>query len=490
MTSPPPPLGYDRTRLVPTVVHLGPGVFHRAHQAVYCDAVLRTGEREGAVRAISLRSGAVRDALAPKDFVYHVVERSAPADRPTPGGATERVRTVGALLGIDVVREDHVALSALTDPMVTVVTTTVTEYGYCSVTPGGPLDVDRPEVRHDLDSSRTPRSLPGLLVEALRLRRAAGTAPFTIACCDNLPRNGRATARVVTDFAECCDPSLAEWIRGNVAFPSSMVDRMVPGTTDADRDRLEAAGIDDPWPVVTEPFTQWVLEDVFPSGRPRWERAGVEFVSDVALHEQAKLRTLNAAHSALAYWGLLAGHRLVWQAATDPGLVAAVKDLLATEVLPTLQSPPGWDLAAYAHAVLRRFANAALPYTTAKVAGDGSQKLAVRVVPTVRARLAAGASAPRCAQLLASWIVCVAGPSAGGLEVVDPAVPTSPGLQTGRSDPDATTDRLLTLPGFFDPAVPRELAFVAQVRDVVRQLWGVDPPDARTEPTPASVEGR
>jgi len=466
---------YDRGSLAPTVVHVGPGVFHRAHQAAYADAVLRTGSRAGAVWGVSLRSPATRDALARNDFVYHVVERAS--------AGPDAVRPVGALLGIDVAAEGvEPALARLVDPAVTVVTITVTEHGYCATHPGGPLDARRPEVLHDLRTPEAPRSLPGLLLEALVRRRAAGTAPFTVASCDNLPGNGTATARVVLDLAEYREPSLAAWVRGNVAFPSSMVDRMVPATTDDDRRRLLDDGIDDAWPVVTEPFSQWVLEDVFPAGRPPWERAGVELVPDVARHEQAKLRILNAAHSALAYWGLLAGYRHVSEAAADRVLRAATRDLLATEVVPTLRRPPGWDLQEYAEQVLRRFSDPALPYTTAKVAGDGSQKLAVRLLPTVRAHVRAGTSAPRCAQVLAAWVACLAGPRAAVLEVADAGLDAvldgvSPGASPARAGglpPSGAVRRLLSLPGFLDPTVPAECAFVREVERVAQGLWHRD----------------
>jgi fructuronate reductase len=452
MTRTTPFTSYDRASLTPTIVHIGPGNFHRAHQAVYCDAVLRSGERSGGVWAVSMRSAGVRDRLEGAGFVYHLVERAH-----GPDGATQVVHPIGALLGVDVASQDvERALARLVDPAVTVVTITVTEHGYCAVGPAGPLDLTRAEVIHDLRHPRSPRSLPGLLLEALVRRRAAGGAPFTVASCDNLPGNGPATSRVVLGLAECRDPRLAEWVLGNVAFPSSMVDRMVPATTDDEAAGLWRLGIADPWPVVTEPFSQWVLEDVFPTGRPSWERAGVELVSDVRLHEQAKLRILNAAHSALAYWGLLAGHRLIWQAVADPPLLAATRDLLGAEVLPTLATPPGWDLPAYAERVLQRFANRSLPYTTAKVAEDGSQKLPIRVVPTVRALLAAGAPTTRCAQLLAAWAMCLTGPRAGGLAVRDV------GLRD--TSPDVAVDRLLSLPGFFDPAEPQERDFISYVQ--------------------------
>ena len=448
---------YDRASLRPTVVHVGPGGFHRAHQAVYADTLLRSGERSGAIWAVSLRSSAVRDALARNGFVYHLVERPSGDARP-----------IGALLGIDVAAEGiEPALARLTDPAVTVVTVTVTEHGYCAVGPGGPLDPTRPAVRHDLERPHAPCSLPGLLLEGLVRRRAAGTAPFAVASCDNLPGNGRATARVVGDLAECRDPRLAEWVRGNVAFPSSMVDRMVPATTDVDRALLRDACVADDWPVLAEPWSQWVVEDVFPAGRPAWERAGVEMVADVGRHEQAKLRILNAAHSALAYWGLLAGHRWIWQAAADPALLAATRDLVTTEVLPTLQSPPGWDLPAYRDRAFVRFANGALPYATAKVAADGSQKLPVRLLPTVRARLAAGAPAPRCAQLLAAWAACVRGPRAGEFAVADAGLGDGGAPQTELPAVGA----LLAEPGFLDPANPCQRAFAAQVVRYAGAMW-------------------
>ena len=479
MTVPAPFAGYDRTVLRPTVVHIGPGVFHRAHQAVYADTVLRTGAAEGAIWGLSLRSAGVRDALAPAGFLYHVVERAARTD--PVDDAPVAVRRIGALLGIDVAAQDvEAALARLVDSAVTVVTTTVTEHGYCAVRPGGSLDTARPEIVHDLRAPHAPQSLPGLVLEALVRRRAAGTGPFTVACCDNLPSNGAATARVVTELAACHDASLAEWLVGNVAFPSSMVDRMVPATSDEDRAFVRRLGIADAWPVVTEPFSQWVLEDTFPAGRPPWERAGVELVTDVAAHEQAKLRILNAAHSALAYWGLLAGHRYVWEAAGDPVLRAAAAELLADEVLPTLEPPRGWDLTSYARRVLDRFANPALPYTTAKVAADGSQKLTVRLVPTVVARLARREPAPRCAQVLAAWAVCVAGPRAPEIAVGDAALAlaraSSPSLPAndGSASPDRATEALLALPGFLDATSDVQRRYGAEVARHARALWAGD----------------
>lgn len=461
---------YDRRRLLPSIVHIGPGVFHRAHQAVYCDDLLRTGAVDAAVWGISMRSPVVRDALAPDDFVYHVVERSDPGSSAT---TRESTRTVAALMGITVAADDvEAALARMTDPAVSVVTITVTEHGYCATGPGGPLDTSRAEIEHDLAEPCAPRSLPGLIVEALVRRRAAAVAPFTVASCDNLPSNGRAVARVVGDLAECRDPLLADWIAGNVAFPSSMVDRMVPTTTEADRARCRAAGIADAWPIVTEPFRQWVLEDTFPGGRPDWDRVGVELVSDVSLHEQAKLRVLNAAHSALAYWGLLAGHEFIWQAAADPVLLTATRELLEREVIPTLRTPAGWNLHRYAEVVLTRFSNQALQYRTTKVAGDGSQKLAVRLMPTIRALLDSGRPAHRCTQVLAAWAATAVGPRHDEFDLTDDALDRGPIGDLRRRTSHPTSDEavaaLAALPGF-ERADERVLT--ALVVQQAQRLW-------------------
>jgi fructuronate reductase len=322
--------------------------------------------------------------------------------------------------------------------------------------------------------------LPGLIVEALHRRRTAGPSPFTVASCDNLPANGKAVARVVCELAEHRDPVFASWVSGNVAFPSSMVDRMVPATTDADRTWCRENGIDAAEPIVTEPFTQWVLEDHFPAGRPDWGSVGVELVDDVARHEQAKLRSLNAAHSALAYWGLLVGHDYIWQAVDDPVLLAATNEFVECEVIPNLEVPAGWDLERYAAQVMGRFGNRALPYTTAKVAGDGSQKLPVRLMPTVAALGAAGRPAPRSAQVLAAWLAVAVGPRARTFAIDDPALNGGPaadvvrrGLADGVTVGEAV-DLLHRLRGFVLPRRPDPLSISAQVIRAAHQMWHGD----------------
>jgi fructuronate reductase len=458
---------YDLVGVRPSVVHIGPGVFHRAHQAVYGDEVLATGSVTGGICAVSLRSADLHRALARQGHLYTLLERGAGGDR---------ARLIGAIRETVVAAGNpEAALRRLTDPAVQVVTITVTEAGYCSAGPSGPLDTSRPEVAHDLAHPGAPRSLPGLLVEALARRRAAGTAPLAVVSCDNLRANGPATRRVIGELAEHRGGDLADWIRGTVAFPSSMVDRMVPATTEDVRAlAAERTGMADAWPVVAEPFSQWVLEDAFPGGRPPWERAGVELVADVAPFEQAKLRILNGAHSALAYLGLLAGHATIADAVEDAVLRSVVQAMLRHEVMPTLAPPPGLDLPTYAATVLRRFANRPLAYATAKVAGDGSQKLPVRILGAVADRLAAGATVERLALVVAAWAACVLGPRSGELGVRDPELERLLGSpSTPVHDPAVAVDRLLGLDAVFGP-LGRTPAFTGALRRHAASLWRED----------------
>jgi len=263
---------YDRSRVTPGIVHLGLGAFHRAHQAVVIDDCLATGATSWGIIGASLRSPDTRDALAPQDHLYTVAVRAAE-------GTGHRV--VGALLDSVVGREKPAALvERMADPAIRIVSLTVTEKGYCHTPQTGDLDERHPDVVHDLNNLDAPRSAPGFIVAALARRRALGMQPFTVLCCDNLAANGHTVQRIVTQFAALRSKDLGKWIADKATFPSTMVDRIVPQTTDADRDAIAAAlGLRDAWPIMTEPFTQWVVEDRFAAGRPDLAAAGVELVS-------------------------------------------------------------------------------------------------------------------------------------------------------------------------------------------------------------------
>ena len=270
---------YDRAAVATGIVHLGVGAFQRAHQAMYTDAALAAGDRRWGIVGASLRSPAVRDQLSPQDWLYTLAVR---------GAEGERLQVIGALKDVLVAPEDPAgAAAALCDPAVAIVTLTVTEKGYCHDPAKGTLDESHPDILHDLANPDAPRSVPGFIVEALRRRKGAGVPSFTVLCCDNLPHNGRTVAAIVTRFSALRDKHLAHYIANEVAFPSTMVDRITPATTDEDRRAIsDRLGVEDAAPVVTEPFSQWVIEDRFPLGRPDWAIAGAEFVSDVAPYEK------------------------------------------------------------------------------------------------------------------------------------------------------------------------------------------------------------
>lgn len=396
------------------IVHLGIGAFHRAHQAVYVDDCLAAGERGWAILGASLRSPRTRDALGAQDGLYTLIIRSDEEQNARVIGSVRRV--------LYVPQELDTLLEAMCAPAIRIVTLTVTEKGYCHDPATGELADSHPDIRHDLSTPHLPRSAPGILVEAIRRRRSAKVAPFTVLCCDNLPQNGRTVRRIVTRLAELIDPDLARYVAGEVAFPSTMVDRIVPATTDRDCAELESLGVRDAWPISAEPFSQWVIENHFASGRPRFEDSGAELVADVAPYEEMKLRLLNGAHSSLAYLGYLAGHETIDSAVADPVFARFIRRLMDEEVTPTLKVPSGFDVTAYKERLLSRFANKALQHRTWQIAMDGSQKLPQRLLNTVRERLRAGAPIERLALAVAGWMRYVAGVDEDGrpIDVRDP----------------------------------------------------------------------
>ncbi len=401
--------------------------------------------RRGAVLGISLRSSGTRDALAPQDWLYCRAERD---------GTGEQLAVMAALTGVVV--GAGAALEHLVDPAVRIVTLTVTEKGYCRDAATGALDEDDAAIRRDLAMPDAPGSVPGLLAIALRRRRDAGVAPFTVLSCDNLPANGATTRRVVTRFAALVDPSLGHFVADRVAFPDCMVDRIVPATSADDRIRIDAAlGVHDAWPVVCEPFSQWVIEDRFPQGRPAWELTGAELVSDVRPYEDMKLRLLNGSHSSIAYLGQLAG----WQTVADAIAVPELREhigALMSEVATTLVLPGSVDLDGYRDALLTRFANPALRHRTAQIAMDGSQKLPQRLFAPALVRLAAG-------QRVAAHRAWVSLPGCGSCKgapmmerrctLDDPQAERLRAVASAAQDPAALCDAMFAMADIVPPAL-------------------------------------
>ncbi|WP_373824679.1 mannitol dehydrogenase family protein [Achromobacter insuavis] len=394
---------YDRGTLRAGIVHLGLGAFARGHLAAVNEAAIHaSGDPRWGICGVSLRQADTRDALAPQDGLYTLALRSANAE----GRPQARLAVIGCLLETLVAPEDPQAvLARIASPYTRIVSLTVTEKGYCHDPASGALNLAHPDIVHDLGQPLAPRSTIGFLVWGLQRRRAAGLGPVTLLSLDNLPSNGHLLRGLVLAFAAQVDARLAEWIGQACTFPCSMVDRIVPRTTDEDRAAVaQALGMTDAWPVQAEPFLEWVVEDHFAADRPDWAAGGARFAAEAAPFETLKLRMVNGAHSALAYLSVMAGWATVDQAVAQPALRRYLADLMRTEIAPTLPALPGLDLAAYQERLLQRYANPALRHQTRQIAMDGSQKMPQRLLGTLRARLAADRPITGLALALAGWL--------------------------------------------------------------------------------------
>lgn len=399
---------YDRAGLTPGIVHIGPGAFHRAHQAAYVDGILRHDPR-WAISAVALNSTGVADALAPQDGLYTLALL----------GAETRHRVIGSIVELLTAHRRDAILSRIAAPTTRIVTTTVTEKGY-HLDGNGALDLDHPAIVRELTGAE-PSTLSGWLVAGLAARRAAGGGTITLMACDNLADNGARFRRAVRDLAAACDPDLAAWIDDHVRFPSTMVDSITPASDDALRASIRAAtGLDDAWPIQREAFSQWVIEDDFAGDRPPFDLAGAQFTRDVHGFENAKLRLLNGAHSTLAYLGILMGLATVRDAMACAPLAAFAERLMREDIAPSIAPPAEMDLSAYIADVLARFANPAIAHQLAQIAWDGSQKLPYRLCDTIRDARAAGRPVERLAVPIAAWFRFLEMRKASGEQLVDP----------------------------------------------------------------------
>jgi fructuronate reductase len=377
------------------IVHLGLGNFHRAHQAVYTEqAMLAAGGDWGICGVTVLDEPVMQQVMNEQDNLYTVLT----SDRD--GQQAQIVRSIRRVLVAP--RQQAKVIAQMCDPRVRIVSLTVTEKGYCYDARTGGLDFKHPFIEHDLAHPDTPKSVPGYLVAALRQRR---DNPFTVLSCDNLAHNGTILRNVVLQFATAIDPALGEWIAQAVHFPSTMVDRIVPATTDEIREIVAGKiGCFDAWPVPGESFRQWVIEDDFPLGRPAWDKAGAMLVNDVIPYELAKLRMLNGTHSTIAYLGVLAGLETVDAAIADPAVFALIRAMMSDEIAPTLTVPDSFDRLAYRDQLLTRYANPNLKHKTMQIASDGSLKLPPRLLGVIGERLAAGQPCRRAMLAVAAWM--------------------------------------------------------------------------------------
>lgn len=405
---------YDRSNLKTRMVHIGFGAFHRAHQALCSDKLAEQGSDWGYCE-VNLNSGDLIQALREQNLLYTLTEMA---------DDSLQTRVIGVIIQALHGKSDGIeaVINAMSQPEVAIVSMTVTEKGYCHQPASGNLNPDHPDIVHDLQNPDSPRSLPGLILAAIRRRRKQDLPAFSVMSCDNMPENGHVIRNVIVQLAQYQDPALADYIQQHITFPSTMVDRIVPAMTDAAFAALNARlGCSDPVAVEAEPFFQWVIEDNFVNGRPAWEKAGAELVSDVLPYEEMKLRMLNGSHSFLAYLGFLAGYEYISDCMADPHFRAAARSLMVDEQAPTLRTQ-GVDLNAYADSLIARYENRAIKHRTGQIATDGTQKLPQRMLDSLRWHLQRGSDCDLLLLGVAGWMRYVGGIDEKGqpIEIRDP----------------------------------------------------------------------
>ena len=447
---------YDPADVRQGIAHIGVGGFHRAHQAIYTEALLNRGEaREWGICGVGLRreDRAMQQALAAQDHLYTMLVLG---DEPG-----LEVRVVGAINGMLLAEDSPAALiDKLADPAIRIVSLTITEGGYCIDDSTGEFMAHLPDIQHDLAHPEAPRSVFGFLCAALAKRRAAGTPAFTLMSCDNLPHNGAVTRKALLAFAHLADHELAGWIDSHVSFPNAMVDRITPMTSDAHRAQLtERHGVEDAWPVVCEPFLQWVLEDKFVNGRPAWEKVGVQFTDDVTPYEEMKIKLLNGSHLALTYLGFLKGYRYVHETMNDPLLRRYVRTFMDLDVTPQLAPVPGIDLDDYKDTLIERFSNQAIADQLERVCSDGSSKFPKFIVPTLNRLIEDGRPLERAALVVAAWALYLKGVDENGTTYRIPD-PRAEFCQALVADDDRVRERVLGVEVIFGTAIPQSAAFV------------------------------
>ncbi|MFA9231047.1 MAG: mannitol dehydrogenase family protein [Microgenomates group bacterium] len=407
---------YDRSKLTPGIVHIGLGNFHRAHMAVYLDDLFAMGEsHDWAILGAGVRAGdaKMREALLAQDCLSTVIELD-------PAGKS--ARRIGSMIGFIEVQEDNAALIAeMAKPRIRIVSLTVTEGGYFIDPVTGTFDTTAPDIV--ADAANPHRTAFGAIIAALKLRRAAGIAAFTVMSCDNLPGNGHVTAAAVIGLARVSDPALADWIAANVAFPNGMVDRITPATGPRERSLAESFSLSDPVPVTCEPFRQWVVEDTFPSGRPALEKVGVTFTSHVHAFEAMKIRILNGGHATIAYPGGLMDIEYVHEAMAHPLILGFLNKVERDEIIPTVAPVPNTDLADYYALIVQRFSNPEVADTERRLCLDGSNRQPKFIVPALRERLAAGGTIAGLSLVSALWCRYCFGTTDAGtvIEANDPS---------------------------------------------------------------------
>jgi mannitol 2-dehydrogenase len=456
---------YNRAAVRQSIVHIGVGSFHRAHQGYYLDRLLHDSPAsEWGICGVGLleRDAPMRDALLPQDCLFTVMEL---------GPKSRQAHVVGSLLRyLYAPGNPEPVLEKMASAECRIVTLTITEGGYYLNHGTGEFDFEHADIRTELAQPREPKCSFGFLAEALERRRRRGLPPFTVLSCDNLQHNGDIARRMFLSFADRSNPELAKWVEQNCTFPNSMVDRITPATTDEHRSILsDSFGVIDAWPVVTEPFHQWVVEDSFVNGRPSWERVGVQMTSDVTPYEKMKIRLLNGSHQALCYAGLLLGHETVHQAMADDDVRKYIWNLMDREVSPLIPEMEGIDLQEYKSCVIQRFANPSIKDPLARIAMESSARMPKFILPSILEQLSRGAPVPLLSFAVACWFRFLAGRDDRGnaLALIDPMAEK---LRRKALEGGAEPGPLLSVEELFGNALPNSAVFRAELGSALRTL--------------------
>ncbi|HEV3209297.1 MAG TPA: mannitol dehydrogenase family protein [Chthoniobacterales bacterium] len=457
---------YDRQKVGQSIMHVGVGGFHRAHQALYMDDLFHQGSdlQWGYCGVGLLKPDArIRDVMLSQDCLYTLVERSLAGDK---------ARIIGSIVNFLFAPDDpQKVIEQMASPQTRIVSLTITEGGYYIDQSTGELDAKHPDIQYDLAHPHEPRCSFGYLLEALDRRRIRGLPPFTLMSCDNIQSNGEVARKMLTAFAELKDPVFGNWLSENCIFPNSMVDRITPATTDEHRNLVkEKFRIDDGWPVMTESFTQWVIEDHFGQGRPAWESVGAQMTTDVLPYEKMKLRLLNASHQALCYIGMLLGYQLVHETMEDQDIQKLVKKMMDDEVTPILSEVPGVDLADYKKTLIERFANPAIRDQLSRIGIYGSSGIPKFVLPSIEEQLRRGGPIKLLSFTVASWFRYLTGLDESGKEMpmLDPMAAT---LRERAKAAGRDARQLLAMREVFSAELANSPGFVKQVTDTLHSFY-------------------
>ncbi len=455
---------YDRRKIVTRMVHVGVGGFHRAHQAIYTDDLL-AGDSDWGYCGVGLLKHdiRIRDVMRDQDCLYTVIERD---------NAGDQARVVGSMTEFLLAPDDpETVLEKMASPGCQLVSLTITEGGYYVHQGTGEFDVEHPDIQRDLANPHQPSCSFGYLLEAADRRRTRGLAPFTVMSCDNIQGNGDVAKKMLLAFAELRDPALRNWMEANVAFPNSMVDRITPATTEEHRALVrDQFGIDDEWPVTTESFKQWVIEDRFSQGRPAWEKVGAQMTADVLPYEKMKLRLLNASHQAICYSGMLLGLSFAHEALAEPLIRSLMETMMDMEVTPLLPQPEGIDLTAYKKTLVERFSNPAIRDQLSRIGTEGSARIPKFVLPSVAEQLQRGGPIDCLSYTVASWFRYLSGQSDTGqlMPIIDPMeAKLRERAKAGGKDPGP----LLASREVFSAEVAEHPAFRIRVTEWLRSLY-------------------